>query len=334
MLAPQLPLLTLLRRSLVSGAVVSAWTLNGLVLPAIALDFESGHERPFEVDTPTVLEFEFVESHGAYQSNFGVMDVETGDRTVLFAPKRASDIPGNPFAPSTYLDDYGGGEDFLGSPGVTVDRALVEFILQPNRPYTFFLESTYQGRDAGTVYFLDLLNPNGERLAVVERNTDDGGNEEDEEDECADEGVMLFWDDTGSVLVEASEQDRDFDDYILQIIEECPIVGVGLPPAPIAAVPAAVAAASGGGGLAGLSALGILPPIILAATSGDDSDSGDDPPSNNPPPPGPPGVVTPTGQPPGVFDPPTSQQVPFNFHPGFSLLALAGLWWIRRRRSL
>ena len=178
-------------KALVGSSLVGVFLSAQITPMAWAVELSTGHSAPLQVEVPTTVEFEFVESHGAYQSTFGILDVDTGERTILFAPSRAYDqaYEDVEISSPTYANDYGSEGDFFGSPGISVERALAEFIFLPNRSYTFFLESTYNGEDAGTVYFLDLLNPNSERLAVLE-----------EAEECGVDGDYLFWDDTGGTV--------------------------------------------------------------------------------------------------------------------------------------
>ena len=137
----------------------------------------------------------------------------------------------------------------------------------------------------------------------------------------------------GALLVEESEQDRDFDDYIVRVREECPALGLGLPPEPetvavlpVAAPAAAAAVAAGGSSLGGLGALALLPLASLALTGGDDGGGS----SSSVPLQSPPSPPIPLLSP--ASPPPPGEEIPFNFHSGFGVLAV-GLFWLRRRRK-
>lgn len=144
----------------------------------------------FAVDT--VIEFEFLESDGVYQSTFGVVNLRTGQQTPLIREVKPGDDPlqGN----------------FRGTPGNTVPDPVAEFQFQANTPYAFYLESTYNGQPAGILYSTNARNPNSRQQALFDGDLAD----------LAEGGVLLRWDDTGSVLVDQPEQDRDFDDFIMR----------------------------------------------------------------------------------------------------------------------
>lgn len=149
-----------------------------------------------QFDLDTIVEFEFVQSNGVYQSTFGVLNVATGERVPLLAEVRSSDDNGQAIRLETDL----------GSPGVTVVQSLAEFRFIAGTPYSFYLESSYNGQPAGIIYSTNVQNPGGSPRVVFE-----GGLTE-----LAAGGVMLRWDDTGSLLVDPPQQDRDFDDFLVR----------------------------------------------------------------------------------------------------------------------
>lgn len=168
----------------------------------------------FEV--PTIIEFEFLESNGAYQSTFGVINLNTGEKTPLIAEAKPSDSFQDVNQPSRYTDNRGldNRRDFIGTPGNTVPQPLAEFTFQPNTPYAFYLESTLQGQPAGTLYSTDVQNSNSIQQTVFEGTFT----------KLSQGGLVIRWDDTGSQLVRAEQQDRDFDDFIVILggYEVCP----------------------------------------------------------------------------------------------------------------
>lgn len=174
--------------------------------PALAQEQFDNSGIVFQEDT--IVEFEFIESNGAYQSVFGVVNQSTGERTPLFLETKPSNAPQSIEAPSTYQDDFGADlqDDFLGTPGDTILDALAEFEFKANTPYAFYLDSSFGGQSGGVISSISNENPGGERLVVF-----DGGLEG-----LAGGGVMLRWDDTGGLLVRPNQQDRDFDDFIIQ----------------------------------------------------------------------------------------------------------------------
>jgi hypothetical protein len=165
-------------------------------------DFNNGGIK-FDVDT--VVEFEFVESNGAYQSTFGVLDVETGQKTPLLAEVKPSDNPQNVYTPT----DYGhktSKPDFHGSPGNTVPQPFAEFLFKANKRYVMYLESTYNGRPAGIVYSTNSKNLRSSQQGKFEGDVLG----------LANGGTILRWDDTGSELVKQPQDDRDFNDFVVR----------------------------------------------------------------------------------------------------------------------
>ncbi len=161
-----------------------------------------------QFDVDTVIEFEFVESNGAYQSTFGVIDLTNGQKTPLLIEVKPSDIAQDVSRPSTYTDDTGSTNrrDFIGTPGNTVPQPLAEFEFKANRNYAFYLESTLNGRPAGILYSTNSQNPGTNQQTVFE-----GGLPA-----LASGGTLIRWDDTGSVLVRQELEDRDFDDFVIR----------------------------------------------------------------------------------------------------------------------
>ncbi len=187
----------------------------------------------------TIVEFEFIESHGAYQSTFGVIDLdscqkdgagainfESCSKTPLMSEVKASDSFDTVYRRSTYETDLqeGRNNDFLGTPGNTVPNYKEEFLFEADKRYVFYLESQFDGKTAGVVYSSDLINSRGNRQALFNdegltkdaiakrRNTTDHTNKFDR---LVDGGLLINFDDTGSNLVKTSNQDVDFDDFIV-----------------------------------------------------------------------------------------------------------------------
>lgn len=187
------------------------------VVSTAAQAVEEFGNRGIRFDVDTIVEFEFVESNGAYQSTFGVINLETGEKTPLLVEAQPSDTPQEIAQPSDYEDDSGlaDTDDFIGTPGGAVPNPLPEFEFKANTRYTFYLESSYRGQPAGIFYSTDAENSGntqrarfeGEGLAAL-----------------ANGGSLLRWDDTGSALVRLEQQDADFDDFIIRIggHEACP----------------------------------------------------------------------------------------------------------------
>ncbi len=212
--------------------------LNIFAPAATAADYIGNQGIQFEQDT--TIEFEFIVSHGAYQSTFGVIDLNscetTPDRAIIFDSCRKtplirevkpSDNNETVFRRSTYKDDFSDLDmsDFLGTPGDAVPEPLVEFTFRAGRKYAFYLESQY-GDEFDIVYSTDLINPQGNRQAFFNeeaptsqlasrRNTTTTDTNQFEA--LVNGGILLRFDDTGSKLVNPDRQDADFDDFVVGI---------------------------------------------------------------------------------------------------------------------
>ncbi len=264
------------RISSIAFGLSLGWLTSSLVLPARAADMSIGNEG-IRANKNTTLQSEFVESHGAYQSTFGVINLTTKEKTPLLVETKPADSPDTIFRPSTKIDDAGSELDFPGTPGNAVPEPSKQYTFQPNNDYVFYLESSYNGRPTGILYSTDSLNPNSEQHVKFTGNINSL---------CESGGMTLGWDDTGSRIVRNRDaQDRDYDDFIVRMRDTaCPVGGGEPPPVvspvgpggtpvgqlPVAAVPTAsggsflLPALLGAGAIAGL-AVGL---------SGDSGDSG------------------------------------------------------------
>lgn len=192
------PVIKLLQAAIVAGLC------NTFISPTVqAADIFGNTGLQFDVDT--IIEFEFVESNGAFQSSFGVINLDTGEKTPLLVEAKPSDTPQDPSRPSDFQDDAGTGsrKDFRGTPGNAVPQPLAEFRFKANTRYGFYLESTYNGRPAGILYSTDSANPNNQQQVEFQGDFQ----------ALANNGSLIRWDDTGIVKV---QQERDFDDFIIR----------------------------------------------------------------------------------------------------------------------
>jgi hypothetical protein len=171
------------------GVVLSSVMGSYASAAQAAEDFNNNFIR-FEKDT--IVELEFVESRGAYQSTMGVINLVTGEKTPLLAEVKASDDQSLTSPRS---------QDFIGTPGNTVPQPLAEFVFKGGQPYAMYLESSYQGRDAGTIYSSNNRNLNAQLQSRV---GDVSG--------LSNQGLKIEWDDTGSVL--SRRDDTDFNDFV------------------------------------------------------------------------------------------------------------------------
>ncbi|MBW4670578.1 MAG: hypothetical protein KME60_24960 [Cyanomargarita calcarea GSE-NOS-MK-12-04C] len=175
------------------------WWGLGLALACVSPAFasESFDNQAIQFDKDTSVEFEFVESRGAYQSTFGIVNLSTGEKTPLLREVKPSDD-------NQQISSRN--KDFLGTPGNTVPNPFAEFNFKANTPYSLYLESTIKGKDGGIVYTSSRANKAGNQQAKLSENfsgLEDG------------RGVKISWDDTGSVLVKPSKDDSDFNDFVV-----------------------------------------------------------------------------------------------------------------------
>ena len=216
--------------------------LNAMSLSATAEDIIGNQGVRFDEDT--TVEFEFIESHGAYQSTFGVIDLDTCQpgvegginfssciKTPLLSEVKASDSFdfNDVYRESSYETDLQAGRnnDFLGTPGVTVPNPLAEYKFEADKIYVFYLESQFNGKPTGVVYTTNLINNKGNRQALflaeeltaqtVAQKRNDYTSNENKFDDLINGGLLLSLDDTGSALVKTNQEDADFDDFIVGI---------------------------------------------------------------------------------------------------------------------
>lgn len=198
-------------KKVISRIAIASVAAIGLLnsFPILTKAQESFDNNGIRFEVGTIVEFEFIESNGAYQSSFGVINLATGEKTPLLIEVKPADRSQTIARPSDYQDDTGDLEqdDFKGTPGNTVPQSLVAFEFQANTPYALYLESSFNGRQVGILYSIDQQNPGRNQQVQFQGNLLDLG----------EGGVILRWDDTGSALVRNNEQDSDFDDFIIGI---------------------------------------------------------------------------------------------------------------------
>ena len=222
----------------ISLSVSTLGFLNVLSQSATANDYVGNKGIQFKENT--TIEFEFIESHGAYQSTFGVIDLDSCQTTAeggiifdscakspLLAETKPSDTNQSVLRRSTYEDNLSrSNADFMGTPGNTVPQAMTEFTFKTGKKYAFYLESRYEGKLAGVVYSVDLFNSQTNRQALfneeipatqlaTRRNIPNS--ETNQFDSLINGGLLLRFDDTGSTLVKDDYQDVDFDDFVVGI---------------------------------------------------------------------------------------------------------------------
>lgn len=239
---------------LTAGAtVLLGVTSSCLQVQAASMSLGNGGVR---FDVETTLESEFIESHGAYQSTFGVINLETNEKTPLLIETKGSDSRSSIFNPSSKINDLETPKDFLGTPGNVVTQTTASYKFKAKTDYVFYLESSYNGRPTGIVYSTDALNPDQEQQVTFTGSVT----------ELCQTGMILAWDDTGSKLVRDRErQDRDYDDFIVRLRNTACPIGGGEDNPPVAAEAPPVAPPIGGGTVGGRfpAELGLLAGLFL-----------------------------------------------------------------------
>ncbi len=178
------------------GAGFASAILLGLAAPAVlAADEFSPQAITFDKDT--AIDFEFLESHGSYMATFGVMDLNSGEKTPLIKEDKPSDSSDRAVNKAT---------DFLGTPGNAVSQPKNTFTFKANTPYTLYLESrTASGRVASLVYSVDLRNPNSRQQTKLDKGFEGLGSQ----------GVRINWDDQMKTKKGATRTDEDFNDFLV-----------------------------------------------------------------------------------------------------------------------
>ncbi len=182
------------KSGLAIGLMAAAAVTFGTPLPLRAADEISNNALTFDVDT--AIEFEFLESHGSYKATFGVVDLNSGEKTALIKEDKASDSDQREVNKAT---------DFLGTPGNAVTQPKNAFTFRANTPYAFYLESrTGSGRVASIVYSTNTRNPNGGQQVQMDKGFEG----------LSKDGVKISWDDKAT----APGQERtaiDFNDFVV-----------------------------------------------------------------------------------------------------------------------
>ncbi|MEG4998255.1 PEP-CTERM sorting domain-containing protein [Microcoleus sp. B4-D4] len=128
--------------ALTATAAVTA--MLGAAAPAHAFSFGTSG---ISFDKDQTVEFNFLESHGAYTSSLGIYEVN----------KSVASLVSTLFS-ETKSSDNGDSNEWKGTSGNTVASGPVTFQFLANKVYTLGLSSLYNGYSAGTVYSTSSLN--------------------------------------------------------------------------------------------------------------------------------------------------------------------------------
>jgi hypothetical protein len=201
--------------SVIRIAAIASINIAGLILtaPAKAQNPPPAGEG-IQFNEQTVVEFEFRESHGFFQSTFGVVNLNTGETIDLFRETKPFDDftdAAELNRPSRGTNDIGTQRDFIGTPGNSVLDPIKRFTFQPNTPYAFYLQviDPRSGQVKTTLYstkFVQTANGSTPGTSQTVGSLADG--------EVGDrKGVRISWDDTG---LPQPGKDQDFDDFVVE----------------------------------------------------------------------------------------------------------------------
>ena len=235
-------LMQVFRPNLAIGMSFGFGLLNAMSFSAVAEDVVGNKGIRFDEDT--MVEFEFIESHGAYQSTFGVIELdscqatsmgeiifESCSKTPLLSEVKPSDNFNmqDVYRQSSYQTNLltNSSSDFVGTPGNTVPNYMAEYIFEADKIYVFYLESQFDDRPAGVVYTTNLINTKSNRQALfhkedlstqtVAQRRNNASSDVNQFDALTNGGLLVNFDDTGSALVKSSDEDNDFDDFVVGI---------------------------------------------------------------------------------------------------------------------
>ncbi len=197
------------------AGAIAALSVVGLaaIAPAVrAQDALSNNTIQFPEDT--VIEFELIDTHGYYQSTFGVIDVTNRQKTPLFIEikpynERVASVPGR--------DDTGTTPDFPG----TVEGGSV---VNGNRESSKFIKHTFK---AGVpyVFYMDSMDPRTQQIKTSYISTNALATRFSGSLTAGATGNLIEWDDSG---LPKPGKDSDFDDFAIIAggfeLTPCPLV--------------------------------------------------------------------------------------------------------------
>jgi hypothetical protein len=162
----------------------------------------------------TIVEFELVDTHGFYQSTFGVVDSSTQKKVPLFVEVK----PYNDNTPSVPgRDDTGTVPDFLG----TVEGGAV---VNGAGEASKFIKYTFKG-GVSYVFYMDSLDPRTRQVKTSYLSTNNLSSRFSGSLVAGQSGNLIEWDDSG---LPRPGKDSDFDDFAIIAggfpLAACPLV--------------------------------------------------------------------------------------------------------------
>lgn len=189
-------------KALQTTAIAALFSLGFAgTLSTAAQSQEALNNNAVQFQEDTVIEFELVDTHGYYQSTFGVIDGNTKQKIPLFVEVRGYDEA----TPSVQgRDDTGNTPDYRGTvEGGTVVNGegqankYIKYTFKSGVPYVFYLDSV-DPRTKETKTTLISLNGASSRFSGSL--------------EAGETGNLIEWDDSG---LPRPGKDNDFDDFAI-----------------------------------------------------------------------------------------------------------------------
>ncbi|NJN72829.1 MAG: hypothetical protein HC799_08515 [Limnothrix sp. RL_2_0] len=185
-------------------------------------------------DQDTVVEFEFIQSHGSYRTVFGMIDRNTNQKQVIFQENQPyDDYQFQEYLPNIGMHDTGSDQDYVGTFGKTVTSGSGLVAVKAfGKPNGQVVEVPFKANHQ-YVFFLDVFNERGQLVNqllstqnVASFNGDlEGGSGSRNGYGDRITGISLLWEDGGRL---ESESDFDFDDFVVEaggfLFDPCPDV--------------------------------------------------------------------------------------------------------------
>jgi hypothetical protein len=193
-------------------AALSAISLTGAVA-SVTQAQEALTNAVIQFPEDTIIEFELIDTHGYYQSTFGVVDSSTKRKVPLFVETKPYD-DNTPSVPGR--DDTGTQPDFRGTVegggvvnGEGQANKFIKFTFKAGTPYVFYLDSVDPVTKQTKTSYLSTNNLAGRFTGSLV---------------AGETGNLIEWDDSG---LPKPGKDNDFDDFAIIaggfVLTPCPL---------------------------------------------------------------------------------------------------------------
>lgn len=218
----------------VSRLLLSCSLLALGLVPTKAQANTTFNSRGISFDQDTIVEFEFIQSHGSYRTVFGMINQTTGEKQVIFQENQPyDDYEFQEYSPNVGKHDTGSTQDYVGTFGKTVTSGTGLVAVKAfGKPNGQVVEVPFEANHQ-YVFFLDVFNENGQfinQFLSTQSATNFDGNLEGGSGGRNGygnriTGVSMLWEDGGRL---ESGGDFDFDDFVVEaggfLFDPCPDV--------------------------------------------------------------------------------------------------------------